>query len=76
MILASRKSLMSSDLLSASFRDPAGFLFRRDGKLYRQVNQAARADYDRLMTSGLYQRLVKEKLLIPHQEVDTYRPIH
>ena len=61
---------MSSDPLSASFRDPAGFLFRRDGRLYRQVNQAARADYDRLMTSGLYQRLVKEKLLIPHQEVD------
>ena len=28
-----------SNVLSASFRDPSGFLFRQDGTLYRQVNQ-------------------------------------
>ncbi len=37
--------------------------------LYRQVNVAARADYDRLIASGLYDTLVSSKLLIPHEEV-------
>jgi hypothetical protein len=54
--------------IAASFRDPSGFLFRRDGVLYRQVNQKYQPDYDRLMQSGLYQELVKAGLLIPHEE--------
>ncbi|MCE9645206.1 MAG: class I SAM-dependent methyltransferase [Chloroflexi bacterium] len=56
--------------LSASFRDPSGFLFSRDGILYRQINRAYSKDYARLMDSGLYERLVKAGLLIPHVEVD------
>lgn len=56
--------------ISASFRDPSGFLFRRDGTLYRQINHFYQKDYDLLMSSGLYDRLVKAKKLIPHQEVD------
>jgi len=54
----------------ASFRDPSGFLFSLDGKLYRQINRGYQAEYDQLMKSGLYQTLVKEGLLIPHQEVN------
>jgi len=57
-----------SQKLSASFRDPSGFLFTRDGVLYRQVNQAYAADYARLMDSGLYAKLVKAGLLVPHVE--------
>lgn len=56
--------------LKASFRDPSGFLFRREGVLYRQVNRKYQADYDHLMQSGLYDRLVKAGLLIPHREVE------
>jgi hypothetical protein len=56
--------------LGASFRDPSGFLYRANGVLYRQVNQAYQAEYDLLMTSGLYQELVDAHLLIPHQEVE------
>ena len=56
--------------LSASFRDPSGFLFTRDGVLYRQVNRRYEQEYARLMESGLYDRLVKAGLLIPHVEVD------
>jgi len=61
---------------SASFRDPSGFLFRREGILYRQVNRGYQDDYDVLMKSGLYQDLVNDGLLIPHEEVDTkpYEP--
>lgn len=54
--------------LGASFRDPSGFLFHRDGALYRQVNQKYQPDYDHLMQSGLYQKLVNAGLLIAHQE--------
>lgn len=56
--------------LSASFRDPSGFLFTRDGILYRQVNQKYEQEYVRFMESGLYEKLVKAGLLIPHKEVD------
>ena len=58
------------EALGASFRDPSGFLFTAGGVLYRQINQAYRENYDRLMNSGLYQDLVDRGLLIPHQEVE------
>lgn len=62
--------MKTSDRHSASFRDPSGFLFTRDGVLYRQVNQSYQTHYDLLMTSGLYDRLVESQKLIPHTEVD------
>jgi len=58
----------SQELERSSFRDPSGFLFRREGELYRQVNRAYASDYDRLMQSGLYEELTRRRLLIPHQE--------
>ena len=59
-----------SGQLGASFRDPSGFLFVRDGILYRQVNRLYAENYARLMDSGLYEKLVKAGLLIPHAEVN------
>jgi ribosomal protein L11 methylase PrmA len=56
--------------LGASFRDPSGFMFRREDQLYRQVNRLYQGEYDRLMASGLYEKLTKDGLLISHQEVD------
>jgi len=52
----------------ASFRDPSGFLFTRDGILYRQVNLEYQPHYDQLMVSGLYKTLVDKHMLIPHAE--------
>lgn len=60
----------ASGQLAASFRDPSGFLFSRNGILYRQINRAYAEDYARLMDSGLYEKLVKANLLIPHVESD------
>jgi len=62
---------MTHALSAVSFRDPAGFVYRQDGEIRRQVNQVYRQHYDRLMTSGLYTELVEERLLIAHQELDT-----
>ncbi|MHC5537919.1 SAM-dependent methyltransferase [Singulisphaera rosea] len=53
---------------AGSFRDPAGFIFRRGEDLLRQVNHSGRDDYDRLIDSGLYRSLVDDDLLIPHEE--------
>lgn len=56
--------------IASSFRDPSGFLFRKEGVLYRQVNQAYRSNYEHLMETGLYQELVDAGYLVSHQEVD------
>ncbi|HJP66294.1 MAG TPA: SAM-dependent methyltransferase [Actinomycetota bacterium] len=61
---------MTTPALSSSFRDPSGFVFVRDGRLYRQVNESFADEYDRLMASGLYQALVDDGLLVRHEEVD------
>ena len=60
---------MTDGTLGASFRDPSGFVFEREGVLYRQVNRSYAADYDRLMSSGLYDALVERGLLVAHDEV-------
>ena len=54
--------------IAGSFRDPSGFVFEREGVLYRQVNSSYRENYDRLMQSGLYDKLAREGLLVAHQE--------
>lgn len=59
-----------SHQLAASFRDPSGFLFRRGGRLLRQVNRSYAGCYDRLIDSGLYQALVDAGRLVKHEEVD------
>jgi len=55
----------------ASFRDPSGFVFCRAGIVYRAVCDVYRSNYEQLMSSGLYQALVDEGRLIPHEEVET-----
>ena len=55
--------------LPGSFRDPGGFLFRRNGVLYRQINEDSREDYGRLIESGLYETLTGAGLLVSHREV-------
>lgn len=62
--------MSSNNVLSASFRDPSGFMFRRDNKLYRQVNQSYHQEYDQLVNSGLYKELCEAGLMISHEEVN------
>ena len=53
----------------SSFRDPSGFVYRRDGILYRQVNRCFKEDFDRFVDSGLCRKLQQAGLLIAHEEV-------
>lgn len=57
----------------SSFKDPAGFIFCADGLFYRQINQSNAADYELLVSSGLYEKLVKLKLLLHHTETNSIK---
>ncbi len=52
----------------ASFRDPSGFVFQRNGIILRQVNACYAEGYNRLIDSGLYEELLESQLLVPHEE--------
>ena len=62
------KKAATPELHPASFRDPSGFLFSRNGRLFRQINKRYSADYDHLLDSGLYDDLVNNDLLVAHTE--------
>ena len=61
--------MTNSEIQRSSFRDPSGFLFTRDGVLLRQVNLSYQDHYDTFMQSGLYNKLLERKMIVPHQEV-------
>ncbi|MDH3427740.1 MAG: class I SAM-dependent methyltransferase [Gemmatimonadota bacterium] len=64
----------TAEVLSASFRDPSGFVFRRDGVLYRQVNRRYAEHFAAFHASGLYEALLSDGLLISHETVDVEPP--
>lgn len=55
--------------LASSFRDPSGFVFQKDGVIYRQVNKIFREDFDYFIKSGCYEHLKKNEWIIPHEEI-------
>src|SRR5579862_9577844 len=61
--------MTSTDRIEASYRDPSGFVFRRNGELLRQINQCYKDDYAALTESGLYRALVEQGQLVQHDEV-------
>ena len=52
-----------------SYRDPSGFVFRRDGVLYRQVNAVFADDWAAFESSGLHAALVAAGVLIADHPV-------
>ena len=67
-------NIKTSSIDPASFRDPSGFVFWRDGSIYRQINATYKEDYDHLIGSGLYTALVESRLMVPHEEVSLESP--
>src|SRR3954447_24760110 len=53
-----------------SFRDPTGFVYRRDGVLYRQINKGQGSDWETFRASGLYDQLADKGWLVEQTEVD------
>jgi len=63
---------MSISVHPGSFRDDAGFLYTKDGILYRQINACAAEDFSLLKKSGLLDSLHQRGWLIPHEDVGVY----
>ncbi|HEX2609694.1 MAG TPA: hypothetical protein VHK68_01700, partial [Gemmatimonadales bacterium] len=60
---------MSWQVVEGSFRDPSGFVYTRDGTLYRQVNRSFAQEFDAFIASGLYEELARDGLLVAHRQV-------
>jgi hypothetical protein len=52
-----------------SFRDPSGFVYRRTGVVYRQINRSFADEWDRLVASGLLDQLQARGWLVNHETV-------
>ncbi|MFZ2152765.1 MAG: SAM-dependent methyltransferase [Microgenomates group bacterium] len=61
---------------SGSFRDPSGHVYYQDGQIFRQINHSYQDNYQLLMSSGLYDDLVKSQQLISHTEITSPRGIY
>ena len=55
---------------TGSFRDPAGFVFHRDGVVYRQIDPSFADEWQAYLDSGLYDRLVAEGIVLAHEDAD------
>ena len=58
-------------VLNSSFRDiyAGGYVFKHDNIVYRCINKAYKENYDFLISSGLYDKLVIDGLLVYHEEI-------
>jgi len=54
---------------TSSFRDPDGFIFSSNNKIYRVINHSYKENYETLVKSGLLKKLINLNLLVPHKEV-------
>ena len=57
--------------LTSSFRDPSGFVFLHKGIVRRKILPGYFEQFNGLIESGLYQKLVDRKLLIAHQVIES-----
>lgn len=53
-----------------SFRDPSGYVFQKNNRIFRSINACYLDHFNYLLDSGLYDNLVKKGFLLPFQETD------
>lgn len=53
----------------SSFRDPAGYIYYENNKVYRKINHCYFLQYNYLMDSKLYNELKDDGYLISHKEI-------
>ncbi len=54
----------------SSFRDPSGYVYQEQGKIYRKIFPCYFSEYNYMIDSGLYDSLVSKKYMIEHKEID------
>lgn len=58
---------MNEGQVGNSFRDPSGFVYKKNGTIYRQINYCYQTTWVKFISCGLYEELVGSCRLIPHQ---------
>ncbi len=53
-----------------SYRDPGGFVFRENGRIYRAIRASYEPHFQMLKSSGLAALLIRQRLLVPFDEID------
>ncbi|WP_282010038.1 hypothetical protein [Nitrospina watsonii] len=53
-----------------SFRDSRGYVFNKDGEIYRCIFANGVTDYEAAANGGIYKKLMSAGLLQPHEEVN------
>ena len=61
--------MTTPDADPGSFRDPAGRVFHRDGRILRSVNRVAATDFEAVRDTGLLDELVSEGKLLAYEPV-------
>jgi len=51
--------------VKSSFRDPSGYVYEEDGRIFRKVTPEASKILHQLVGSGLYDKLTEKKILLP-----------
>ena len=51
-----------------SFRDPSGFVYRRDGAIYRQIQDSFADRWAAVEATGVLQRLAADGRMLPYEE--------
>ena len=57
-------------LSNSSFRDPSGFVFQENGRIFRQINSCYFEIYQALKKQNIFEELFAKGLLIEHKEVE------
>lgn len=52
-------------VISSSFRDPSGYVYEEDGKIFRKIAPGYEKYLRQLIGSSLYTKLTEEKILLP-----------
>jgi ribosomal protein L11 methylase PrmA len=53
-----------------SFRDPRGQIYHFENRILRTVNPIAKADFEFVQSSGLFEKLIANKQLLPYIAID------
>ncbi len=61
---------------AASFRDPGGFVFELDGRVFRAIGGPCLDSIQSLHTSGLLRQLIDDGLVVPSEQVDDPEMLH
>ena len=54
----------------SSYRDPSGFIFVKEGIVYRQVNRSFEEHFNFFIESDCYKHLVEKGLLVAHEQIN------